>query len=134
MLRDMARVLLIDDTILARDLLKRFLTTAGYEVVGEAADGREGLEKFEALMPDLVILDMIMPVMAGTDTIQGIIALSPSANVLVVSADGKKDHVEGAIRAGAKGYIVKPYRREMVLAEVGKILGTGTTAGPPRTS
>jgi two-component system chemotaxis response regulator CheY len=130
----MARVLLIDDTILARDLLKRFLTSAGHEIVGEAADGREGLEKFGALMPDLVVLDMLMPVMAGADTIRGIAALSPSANILVVSADGKKEHVDAAIRAGAKGYIVKPYRREMVLAEVGKILGTGTTPDAPGTA
>jgi two-component system chemotaxis response regulator CheY len=119
----MGRVLLIDDATLARDLLKLILTEGGYEIAGEADNGITGVEEYIRLKPDLVIMDMIMPGLSGMETLRSIMAKDPGASILVVSADGQEGHVEQAVREGASGYVIKPYRKAVVLSEVEKIIG-----------
>lgn len=119
----MGRILLIDDATFARDLLKLILTEGGHEIAGEAESGTAGVERFIHLKPDLVIMDMIMPGMSGLQTIRAITAIDPDARIIVVSADGQEEHVEHAVREGASAYIIKPYRKDVVLAEVEKLIG-----------
>jgi two-component system chemotaxis response regulator CheY len=114
----MGRLLLIDDSEFARDLLKLILEEAGHEVIGEAADGIEGLEKYKILKPDLVLLDMIMPKMNGLDTLQAIRAWDKNAQILIISADGQDDHIRKTVKEGSCGYITKPFKKHVVVEEV----------------
>jgi two-component system, chemotaxis family, chemotaxis protein CheY len=122
LVKSMGRVLLIDDTMFAKDLLNIILTSGGHEIVGEANDGIEGIEKYKMLNPDLVLLDMIMPRMGGMDCMKGILDYDTKAKILIISADGQENHIRDMIREGALGYINKPYKKESVLEEVDLIL------------
>jgi two-component system chemotaxis response regulator CheY len=119
----MARILLIDDAEYANDLMQLILEAGGHEVAGTARDGYEGIEKYKQLNPDLVILDVIMPRMGGLECLRGIRDINPKAKILVISGDGQEEHVKRLIVGGALGYITKPYKKDVVLSEIGTILG-----------
>ncbi len=125
----MGRLLLIDDSQYARELLKMILEEGGHVVVGEAANGIEGVEKYIALKPDLVILDMIMPRLNGLNTLQAIRAYDKDARILIVSADNQEEHVRKSVKKGADGYISKPYKKKIVIEEVSKIIGSPAIPG-----
>ena len=118
----MGRILLIDDTSYAKQLLNMILTNDGHEIVGEANDGIEGIELYKKLKPDLVLMDMIMPRMNGMECMHEIFKYDSKAKILFVSADSQGDHVASTIKEGGLGYINKPYKRETVLEEVNIIL------------
>ncbi|HVP95131.1 MAG TPA: response regulator [Methanoregulaceae archaeon] len=119
----MARILLIDDAEYANDLMQLILVAGGHEIVGKARDGYEGIEKYRQLNPDLVILDVIMPRMGGMECLNTIRHINPEAKILVVSADGQEEHIKRLVREGAMGYIIKPYKKDVVLAEIQTIMG-----------
>lgn len=118
----MGRILLIDDTSYAKQLLKMILTKGGHEIVGEANDGIEGIELYKQFKPDLVLMDMIMPRMNGRECMHEIFRYDANAKILFVSADSQGDHVSKTIKEGGLGYINKPYKKETVLKEVNIIL------------
>ncbi len=122
----MGRILLIDDSLYAKDLLRRFLTAGGHEIAGEAADGYAGLELYSKLKPDLVILDMIMPRLNGLETLRALRMTDPNAKVLIISADGQEEHVSDMAKEGVSGYIVKPYSKKTVLDEVDALIGSAS--------
>ena len=102
------RVLVIDDHTIVRDGICSLLALAGdMEVVGEAANGKEGLEKAGALLPDVVLTDIAMPIMGGLETIRRIRREFPEMKILVLTQYDDKDHVFPAIQAGANGFIGK---------------------------
>lgn len=117
------RILLADDAAFMRMMLKNILVPAGYDVVGEANNGKEAIAKFKELKPDMLIMDMVMPEMGGIDALKHIMAEFPDGNVLICSAIGQQALVIEAIQAGAKDYIVKPFDQSNVLETVGKIVG-----------
>jgi two-component system chemotaxis response regulator CheY len=119
----MGRLLIIDDSEFARDLLKMILEEAGHVVVGEAADGIEGVEKYKILKPDLVILDMIMPKLNGLMTLQAIRAWDNNAKILIISADGQEEHIRKTVKEGSCGYITKPFKKHVVIEEVSNCFG-----------
>ncbi len=125
----MGSILLIDDSLYAKDLLRRFLTAGGHEIAGEAADGLDGIELYSKLKPDLVILDMIMPRLNGLETLRAIRRSDPDAKVLIISADGQEEHVSDMAKEGVSGYIVKPYSKQTVLNEVDAIIGPAPRGG-----
>ncbi len=116
------KILIVDDAMFMRKLLKDIFTAAGYEVVGEAENGQEGYEKFCTLRPDLVTMDITMPEVNGLDGLLRIMTFDPSAKVVMCSAMGQEKMVTDAIMRGAKGFLVKPFDRERVVAEVERIL------------
>lgn len=118
----MARVLVVDDAAFMRMMLKDILTKAGHEVVGEAANGVEAVEKYKELKPDVVTMDITMPEMNGIDAIKEIKKLDPNATVIVCSAMGQQAMVIEAIQAGAKDFIVKPFQAARVIEAVQKVL------------
>lgn len=124
----MGRLLLIDDSEYARELLKLILEEGGHVVVGEAANGIEGVEKYMTLKPDLVILDMIMPRLNGLHTLQAIRAFDKDARVLIISADNQDEHIRKTVKEGADGYISKPYKKQAVIEEVSDIIGSAVIA------
>jgi len=117
------KVLIADDAAFMRMMLKNILAGAGYEVVGEAGNGRESVELFKKLKPDLLISDMVMPEMGGIDSLKEILKEFPTANVIICSAIGQQALVIEAIQAGARDYIVKPFEQANVLETVQKIIG-----------
>lgn len=119
----MARVLIVDDAQFMRMMLKNILTQNGYEVVGEAANGKEGIAKYSELKPDIVTLDITMPEMDGVSALKEIKALDSSAKVIMCSAMGQQAMVVDAIKAGAIDFVVKPFQPERVMEALNKALG-----------
>lgn len=111
----MKKVLICDDAAFMRNVLKDVLSTGEFEVVGEAVNGKEAVEQYKLLQPDLVTMDITMPVEDGITATREIIANDSSAVVVMCSAMGQKAMVLDAIQAGAVDFIVKPFNRERVL-------------------
>ena len=114
------RVLIVDDSMFVTKQIGQILTSEGFEVVGTAGDGEQGVEKYKELFPnvDFVTMDITMPKMDGVTALEKIVAFDPEARVIMVSALGKQDLVKDALIKGAKNYIVKPLDREKVLERV----------------
>jgi two-component system chemotaxis response regulator CheY len=115
-------VLICDDAAFMRSLLSDILTDAGFQVVGEAQNGAEAVDKFRQLRPDLVTMDILMPDMGGIDAVREIVKLEPRAKVLMCSAMGQHSLVLEAIRAGATDFVVKPFQPSRVLEAVQRVL------------
>lgn len=112
----MATVLIVDDSRTSRRILRNILTENGYEIVGEASDGQSGYEKYIELRPDLVTLDITMPVLDGLGTLEKIMQLDSEAKVIMVTAAGQKSKMVEAIKLGAAEFIQKPFEPEQILA------------------
>ena len=117
------KILIVDDAAFMRMTLRDILTKNGYEIVGEAETGEEGLSKYAALKPDLVTMDIVMLGEGGIKSVKEILAKHPTAKILMVSAMGQQALIIEAIQAGAKGFVIKPFKPETVLAEVERIVG-----------
>ncbi len=118
----MKRVLVADDASFMRQMIRDIIEPEGYEVVGEASDGVEVVEKFLELRPDLVMMDIVMPKRSGIDAVKAIKAEDPGATVVMCSALGQETLVMEAIQAGAKDFIVKPFKPDAVLTTLAKVL------------
>ncbi|MDC7232418.1 MAG: response regulator [Spirochaetales bacterium] len=114
------KVLIVDDSMFVTKQISQILTSEGFEIVGTAADGAEGVEKYKELYPevDLVTMDITMPRMDGVTALEKIIEFDKDASVIMVSALGKQDLVKKSLMVGAKNYIVKPLDRKKVLERV----------------
>jgi two-component system chemotaxis response regulator CheY len=118
----MARVLVVDDAAFMRKLVTDVVTEGGHEVVGQAATGIEAVERYQELRPDVTTLDITMPEKDGIAALTEIIALDPSAKIVMCSALGQDSKVLEAIKLGAKDFIVKPFEPERVLSALDKAL------------
>ncbi|MEL3957233.1 response regulator [Caldifermentibacillus hisashii] len=116
------RILIVDDAAFMRMMIKDILVKNGFEVVGEASDGAQAVEKFKELNPDLVTLDITMPEVDGIAALKQIRAIDPNAKVIMCSAMGQQAMVIDAIQAGAKDFIVKPFQADRVLEAIKKTL------------
>ena len=119
------KVLVVDDSMFVAKQLGQILTSEGYEVVATAVDGKEGVDKYKELCPnvDLVTMDITMPKMDGITALEQIMAFDKNAKVVMVSALGKEELVKKSLMLGAKSYIVKPLDRKKVLERISKVLG-----------
>ncbi|HNQ30067.1 MAG: chemotaxis-specific methylesterase [Methanoregulaceae archaeon PtaB.Bin009] len=120
----MGRILIVDDTLFMRTLLKNILFSGGHDIVGEAGDGDEAIAKYQELKPDLVTMDVVMPKVNGIEALKGIKTIDPNAKVVMCTAVGQEQMVKLAIKTGAKGYIVKPFQAPKVLEEIKNVLGS----------
>jgi two-component system chemotaxis response regulator CheY len=118
----MTRVLIADDASFMRQMIRDIIEPEGFEVVGEASDGVEVVEQFKELHPDLVMMDIVMPKRSGIDAVKGIVTMDPTARVVMCSALGQETLVMEAIQAGAKDFIVKPFKPESVVETLKKVL------------
>jgi DNA-binding NarL/FixJ family response regulator len=103
----MTTLLLVDDHHLLRQGLRRGVEEAGFAVVGEAGDGVEAIRLAEELHPDLVLMDVTMPVLDGIEATRQLMARAPGTRVVILTMHGEEEVVERALRAGAVGYLVK---------------------------
>jgi two-component system chemotaxis response regulator CheY len=120
-----SRVLVADDAIFMRNLINDIFASGGFEVVGEAVNGLEAVEKYRELKPDLTTMDIVMPFKNGIEATRDTMKADGNAVIIVCSAPGQESPVMGAIEAGASDFIVKPFRAEDVVAVVKKVLGDG---------
>lgn len=118
----MATVLIVDDSRTSRRILRNILTENGYDVVGEAQDGQVGYEKYIELKPDLVTLDITMPVLDGLGALEKIMSLNKDANVIMVTAAGQKSKMVEAIKLGAAEFIQKPFEPEQILSVIKTVI------------
>ncbi len=116
-------VLVVDDAQFMRMKIVKLLTDNGYSVAGEAGNGEEAITKYQQLKPDLVIMDITMPVMDGIAAISEIKKVDDGAKVIVCSAMGQQNMVIQAIKSGAKDYVLKPFQPDRVLEAVKKQIG-----------
>ena len=106
--QDPIRVLLVDDHAIVRDGIRSLLTTEpDIQVVGEAANGRDGILVAEQLQPDVILMDLVMPEMGGIEATRRITAGQPRARILVLTSFDAEEKVFPAIKAGAMGYLLK---------------------------
>jgi len=116
-------VLICDDAIFMRTMIRDILQQAGFDVVGEAETGAQAVERYRELKPDLVTMDIVMPDMGGIDAVRQIVAEDPDAKILMCSAMGQQALVIEAIQAGARDFVVKPFQPSRVLEAVQRVLG-----------
>ena len=117
----MAKILIVDDSRTSRRMLKNILVENGHEVVGEAENGQIGYEKFIELNPDIVTLDITMPVLDGLGALEKIMDLNSNANVIMVTAAGQKEKMVEAIKHGANEFIQKPFEPDQILTVIGNL-------------
>lgn len=115
-------ILIVDDTQFMRHMLREIFERQGYQVVGEAVNGKEAVKMYEELLPDLTTLDITMPEMDGIEALKAIRKIDPAAQIVMVSAMGSKNNVLTAVKAGAKNFIIKPFDEQKVLEVVKPIL------------
>ncbi len=119
----MANILIIDDSRTSRKILKEVLEKPGcHTVVGEAANGEEGIALFKELKPDIVTLDITMPVMNGLEALKHIKSEDKEAKVIMITAAGQKEKMVQAIKDGAVDFIAKPFEPEQVLEALERVL------------
>lgn len=118
----MLNVLIVDDSLAIRIKMKNYLKKLGHCIIGEAKDGKEAIELYQKLNPDLITMDISMPGMNGVDALKEIMKTSNStANIVMITANGQDGIVKDALILGAKGYILKPISEEKLQDSIGKI-------------
>ncbi len=116
-------IMIVDDAAFMRMMIKDILTKNGYNIVGEAENGKKAIDVYTECKPDLVLMDITMPEMDGIQALKGIRANDPNASIIMCSAMGQQAMVIDAIQSGAKDFIVKPFQAERVLEAVKKVIG-----------
>jgi len=117
-----ARILVADDASFMRQMIREIVEAEGFEVCGEASDGVEAIDEFRRLHPDIVTMDIVMPRKSGIDAVRGIIELDAGACVVMCSALGQETLVSEALEAGARDFIVKPFKPDSVIETLRKAL------------
>lgn len=119
----MTRVLIVDDAKFMRDKIREILETEDLQVAGEAENGEEAVLLYQKLQPDLVIMDITMPVKNGIEALKDMIQLNPKVKVIMCTAMRQQRIVVEAIEAGAKDFIVKPFEETKVVEAIRHVLG-----------
>jgi len=116
------RVLIVDDAVVMRMMIKGILAKSGFEIVGEAQNGVEAVEKYVQLRPDLVTMDVVMPEMDGIAAVRQILSHDPAARIVMCTSMGQQALVVEAIQAGAKSFITKPFQPPKIVETLNKVL------------
>ncbi|QCR32625.1 response regulator [Lysinibacillus sp. SGAir0095] len=119
----MPTVLIVDDALFMRVAVGNMFKEWGFDIVGEASNGREAVELYDKYKPDLVTMDITMPGMSGLDAVKEIIPAHPAANIIMMTALGQQRIIVEAIEAGAKDFITKPFEKNQLKTVVNNILG-----------
>lgn len=119
----MKKILVVDDAKVIRMIIRQILTRHGFEIAGEAGNGREALEKYKELRPDAVTMDIVMPEVDGIQGLKEIIAFDKQAKVVMISAIDQRDALMESIRYGAVDYVVKPFEDDRMVTSLKNIFG-----------
>lgn len=116
------KILVVDDAMFMRTMIKNLLKSSpDFEVVGEAENGKDAIQKYKELQPDIVTLDITMPEMDGLEALKEIMKIDAKAKVVICSAMGQQGMVLDAIKNGAKDFIVKPFQADRVIEALTKV-------------
>ncbi|MDF2474019.1 MAG: cheY [Anaerocolumna sp.] len=118
----MANILLVDDSAFMRKMEGDVITKNGHVIVGEAGNGKEAIDMYQKLLPDLVIMDITMPELNGVEAVKVIKTLDPKAKIIMLSAMGQDYMVIEAISSGASDFIVKPFQDEKFIKSINNVL------------
>ena len=119
----MATLVIVDDSSFMRKMLREIVTKAGHEVLGEGGDGAAGLDLYETHRPDVLTLDLAMPVMGGQTALETLKARHPAAKVVMCSSQVRDDVIHQSLASGASAFIGKPFQAEDVLQTLARVLG-----------
>ena len=116
------RVLLVDDSKMSRKMLRAILEEAGYSIIAEATNGAEAVEAYKEHKPDLVTLDITMPVMDGIEALKQLLVINPDVKAIMITAAGQQSKLIKALKIGAKKFITKPFEKEEIITNVELVL------------
>ncbi|MBP3610563.1 MAG: response regulator [Lachnospiraceae bacterium] len=119
----MASVLIVDDTLFMRASIKQMLEAEGHTVAGEAANGKEAVERYSQVKPDVILMDITMPDMDGLEALRLIKEMDPNARVVMCTAMGQQAMVAKAVELGAQQFIVKPFKQERLMEAIKVVCG-----------
>lgn len=120
---DQIKIILVDDLSFMRDAIRHIVEKENMSVVGEAEDGAEAVKMYTELSPDIVLMDITMPVMDGLESLKRIKDFDPGAKVIMCSALGQQKYLIRAIQLGARDFILKPFNPERILSAITKAAG-----------
>ena len=115
------KIMIVDDALFSRKLLRKVLEKASYQVVSEVESGYEAVQKYAEVKPDFVMMDIVMPRMDGISAIKSIKIIDPEARIIIVSSIGSRDKVLQALHAGALNFVLKPFQPEQIIDVLQKI-------------
>ena len=118
----MAKILIVDDSKTSRRILKNILEANGHTVIGEAINGKEAVDKFKELKPDITTMDITMPVMDGLEALKKIIGVDKDARVVMVTAAGQKTKMVDAVKHGAVEFLTKPFEEEQIIEIIERVI------------
>lgn len=118
----MARIVIVDDSVMIRKALRTFLESGNHEIVAEATDGEDAVNAYAQHKPDVITMDIAMPHMTGIEALSKIMKIDPEAKVVMISSINEKDLVVKAISLGAKSFVLKPMSREKTLQVIDEVL------------
>ena len=119
----MVKVLIVDDALFMRRMIRMALEPLGFEIVGEAENGRVGVEQFKKLKPDLVTMDIVMPEMDGLEALEAIRAEDPEAKVIMITAVDQRESMLKAMKLGVSDFVVKPFDDDRIISAAEKAIG-----------
>ena len=123
------RLLVIDDAVIIREIIKDVASAAGWTIAGEAANGRQGVDCYQEVKPDAVTLDLVMPEYDGLHALRGIIAADPNAKILVVSALEQTSILKEAFKSGAADFLVKPFDKSVLADTLAQLAPDASPVG-----
>lgn len=118
----MAKILIVDDSKTSRKILRGILEENGHEVIGEAVNGEDSIEKYIQLKPDITTMDITMPVMDGLEALKRIMDYDKNGKVVMVTAAGQKTKMVDAVKYGAAEFLAKPFEADQIIAIISKVL------------
>ncbi len=130
--RQPVRYLVVDDSIFARKNLSRIIEAFGGQVAGEAGDGCTAITEYDRILPDIVFMDITMPQMEGIEAAERIVHLHPNARVIMVSSVGYQENIVAALQKGARHFVQKPVKPELLYEVVKYVLGEDGIAVEPQ--
>lgn len=117
----MLNILVVDDSLIIRKNVKKYITNLGHSIAGEAKNGLQAIELCKELNPDLITMDITMPDMDGITAVQKIREFNKDVNIIMVTSHGQEEMVVSSLKAGAQGYLLKPINAEKLAKSIGNI-------------
>ncbi|MFH1859500.1 MAG: response regulator [bacterium] len=119
-----ARILIVDDSLFMRKILRKILTENGYNIAGEASDGASAIQRYRELKPDLVTMDIVLPdvEMNGIETLKWLTKIDPEAKIIMVSAVGYEELINEVLSIGAKDFVIKPFKHDVLIKTIQHVL------------